>query len=69
MNMIPSRKYMLDINKYIIAIYLSFFFLYSCEKEVSTSPPMDPVPIGFIKISSKSYKVSLLDISDRENLS
>lgn len=36
----------------VVLILAAVLFFSSCEKEVSTSPPMEPIPVGFIKIES-----------------
>lgn len=43
----------MKIKKIIFTILISSFIFFSCEKEVSTSPPTKPVPIGFVEISSE----------------
>lgn len=40
------------VNSLTALIVLISFLTISCEKEVSTSPPSEPVPIGFVSIES-----------------
>ncbi len=45
------KKY--SILKLITAFASLMVISYSCDKEVSTSPPIDPVPLGFLYVNSE----------------
>ncbi len=56
MRFINSRQLII-----LLVISISIFFLYSCEKEISTSPPEKEPPQGFLFVDSnpQNYKIYL----------
>jgi len=43
---------MMIYKRFIPLLFLLLFSLLSCEKEVSTSPPQSPLPVGYLRIDS-----------------